>query len=189
MNRDEQITALLPFAKQKTKSFMARRGISPSYLDEIESDSFLALIKAVDAHDSTQGPLKPYAERRIEGEILDGIKSRTGYRTEFQEGETVLVQRSRSVLTALSLDVPLDGHVEPVEENDGMEEAENRLVLKNIMSQLSPEERSLLIDRYIRDIGVCEIARQRDSNRYYIQKALNKALGKAQRVAGYRAAA
>jgi RNA polymerase sigma factor (sigma-70 family) len=189
MNRNEQITALLPFARQKTKSFMSRRGIPPTYLDEIQSDSFLALIKAVDAHDSSRGPLKPYAERRIEGEILDGIRSRTGIRSEIREGELVLVQKTRSALTALSLSEPTDGWVDPVEENDGIEEAENRLTLDSILSQLSPEDRSLLIDRYIHNLGVCEMARQRGSNRYYTQKALDKAVERAQRLAQQRTAA
>lgn len=179
MQRDETITELIPFVRQIARQVSARRSIHSRHADDLFSDGCLGVIKAVDTYKAERGPLKPYVARRVEFEILDGIRSRTGVRNDERRGGL-----QRTMVETLSAEIVLGTADEPFDPVDATVLVEQRVDLLAVLDKLPAEQRTLLVERYGEGRTELDMARDRGMSRWHIKKALNKALDAAQRVAG-----
>ncbi len=83
MTREETILDCLPQVHMLARKLLHRvpYSVKKVRLEELVSDGTLGMIKAVDSFEPGRGlMLKTYAERRINGEMYDGLRSRGNHR-------------------------------------------------------------------------------------------------------------
>ena len=88
----------------------------------------------------------------------------------------VLSHRRKPSAPTVTLD-ELSDHTAPVDVTESLEASEERQVIRNALSRLTPEHRQVVVLRYFADLTVPEIARAIEAREGTVKSRLHRALG------------
>lgn len=154
MTLDEEQRLLL-IAKQVTTATLRRYPRLTYQRDEILSDATLGIAKALSRyHPELKVPLGAYARLRAQGEVMDGIRSRSPvgisqHRRGTLVEDLIPAQRPPVPLELLD-DIPATG--------SGYDVINDRLLLYTAIQRLSPRRRQVVVEYYLRDRTMLDIA-------------------------------
>lgn len=178
MTLDEEQRLLL-IAKQVTSSTLRRYPRLAYQRDEILSDATLGIAKALSRyHPELKVPLGAYARLRAQGEVMDGIRSRSPVGiSQHRRGTLVedLIPSQRPPVPLEKLDdVPATG--------SGYDVINDRLVLYAAIQRLTPRRREAVVEYYLHDRTMDDIATHLGISAPAVSRRLKDALQDLRRI-------